>query len=153
RGVAMQERCTWSTFAVRVRGRSCRALLIAVGVLAFALPAKAQRVPDVVPLPRWTAAVTPGLLVQPTPDGGSGRALAVTFGRDPRRGMWSPSVLLVAARVTDVGSASVGDNRFVINRDWGISAIGVDAFVARTPRLAVSLGAKGGVLWSRDRTA
>jgi len=29
----------------------------------------------------------------------------------------------------------------------------VDAFVARTERLAVSLGAKGGVLWNYDRQA
>src|SRR5262249_2879507 len=84
-----------------------------------------------------------------TPGGGSGKALSVTFGRDARRGMWSPSILLVAAQVKDVGAS--GDNRFIVDRDWAITAIGVDAFVARNGRLAVSLGAKGGVLWNYDR--
>ena len=134
-----------------MRGACSSALLIAGGALAGAMPAEAQSTPNsTIPRQSWTVEVTPGLLIQPVPGGGSGGALAITFGRAARRGTWSPSLLLAAARVGDVGYHP-GDNFFIIDRYWGITAIGVDAFVARTEPLAVSLGAKGGVLWNTDR--
>jgi len=134
-----------------MRGSCRRALLIAGGALACALSAEAQS-NSIIPRQRWTAEVTPGLLVQPVPGGGSGGALTITLGRAAGRGTWSPSLLLAAARVGDVGYRPT-DNFFIIDRDWGITALGVDAFVARTEHLSVSLGAKGGVLWDRDRQA
>src|SRR5262245_31669441 len=110
----------------RFRGSGCRVLLIAGSLLVAALPAKAQSIPVAVPRSRWMAEVTPGLFVQPYPGGGTGGPLAITIGRAARSGTWSPSLLLAAARVGDVGYHL--DNSFIIDRDWGITALGVDAF-------------------------
>ena len=141
-----------STLALRSRFSSGTALLIAVAALAAARSGEAQSTPgNTVSRGSWTAEVTTGLLVQPVSGGGTGEALSITFGRAAGRGTWSPSILLAAAKVRDVGAS--GDNRYIVDRDWRITAIGVDAFVARTERVAVSLGAKGGVLWNYDRQA
>jgi hypothetical protein len=148
----MKERSMCSSLALRVRvGWS--ALLITGGALAAALPAEAQStLNNAVQRQSWTAEVTTGVLVQPVSGGGTGGAVAITLGRAAPRGIWSPSILLAAARVGDVRGPA-RDNEYIVDRDWGITAVGVDAFVARTERLAVSLGAKGGVLWNHDRQA
>lgn len=148
----MKERSMCSSLVFRVRV-GWAALLVTSGALAAALPAQSQSTPNnAVQRQRWTAEVTTGVLVQPVSGGGTGGAVAITLGRTMHRGVWSPSILLAAARVGDVRGPA-RDNEYIVDRDWGITAIGVDAFVARTERLVVSLGAKGGVLWNHDRQA
>lgn len=129
------------------RVRCCCALLIATSALVGAARAGAQSAPR----QSWTAEVTTGLLIQPVSGGGAGKAFSITLGRTPQRAMWTPSVLVAAARVGDIGSPSTTFNGYIVDRDWVITAIGADALVARTERFTLSLGAKGGVLWNYDR--
>jgi hypothetical protein len=127
-----------------------RSLLIAGGALAGALPAHAQSTLDGgVPRRNWTAEMSFGALVQPVSDGGTGGALAMSLSHRAHRATWAPTILLAAARVKDVGPS--GNNRYIVDRDWGITALGADVHAAETERLLLTVGAKGGVLWSYDR--
>jgi hypothetical protein len=130
--------------------RFARAILLAVGATAVALPAGAQS-----PVRRpaltgaWTLDMAGGVLSRPTHDGGTGPALSVTIARR----LGGSSIRLVgvaaAARLADVDAER--PDRYVMDEDWGITGFGAEAAWLTIRRMEFGLGGKAAVLWSRVR--
>lgn len=126
-----------------------RAIVMVAAALAFTLPAAAQEpgIPQRV-LPMWCMDVAVGMLAQPSEGGRTGPALSVATGRrvTPRVRVTG---MLLGARIADVRAPD--PDRYVVDRDWSVAAVGVETPVVATGRTELALVGRAGAMWARDR--
>lgn len=126
-----------------------RAVIMLAAPLAFTLPAAAQDpgIPHRA-RPMWSVDVAGGMLAQPSGRGRTGPALSVAAGRrvTPRVRVTG---MLLGARIADVRAPD--PDRYVVDRDWSVAAVGVETPVVATGRTELVLVGRAGAMWARDR--
>ena len=126
-----------------------RAVTLLAAAVAFTMPAAAQDpgIPHRA-RPIWSVDVAGGMLAQPSAHGRTGPALSVAAGRrvTPRVRVTG---LLLGARIADVRAPD--PDRYVVDRDWSVAAVGAETSVFAAGRTEFVLGGRAGAMWARDR--